>query len=60
MVIKMHGKKQQGYHPDQTMENIMKILIHPKIILLHQGIESETRLYLLMELFEVLQLYKFI
>lgn len=47
MVIKMHGKKQQGCHPDQTMANIMKILIHPNIILLHQGIESETRLYLL-------------
>lgn len=60
MVIKVHARKQQGCHPDMTMVNIMKILIHPNIILLHQVIESETRLYLLMQLVDILQHYKFI
>lgn len=60
MVIKVHAKKQQGCQSDKSMANIMKIFIHPNIILLHQVIESETHLYLLMELVEILQLYKFI
>lgn len=54
MVIKVHAKKQQGCQSDKSMANIMKIYIHPNIILLHQVIESETHLYLLMELVEIL------
>lgn len=54
MVIKVHAKKLQGCQSDKSMANIMKIYIHPNIILLHQVIESETHLYLLMELVEIL------
>lgn len=60
MINKVQARKQQGCHPDMIMAIKMKILIHTNIILLHQVIESETRLYLLMELVDILQHYKFI
>lgn len=42
-----------------TMAEIMSRINHPNIILLLQVIETETRLYLVRELVEGPQLYKY-
>ncbi|XP_049991901.1 sperm motility kinase 2B-like [Alexandromys fortis] len=60
VAVKVLHKKKNWCHPIMSEVDIMMMVNHPNIISLLQVIESEKRIYLIMELAEGQQLYQYI
>ncbi|XP_005083103.2 sperm motility kinase 2B-like [Mesocricetus auratus] len=60
VAIKVLQKRKKWYQPIRSEVDIMMMTNHPNIISLLQVIETETRIYLVMELAEGQQLYQYI